>query len=190
MSNRWEVDTPLTHIDALFTLLSFRDLKGGSPKTSRKASLLFTVVISLVVLTGCGAVESAPSGTAGEIADKVLAESGVTFRAPERLSLEKDEDREFYLGSTNYPIFADSVAVVPMIRIDTRVLYIIKAANKGDIDTIKIALKENIDPNRLICVTFSLEDVVIESRGDVIFMTINSDAEQRAALAEAFRAID
>ena len=77
-----------------------------------------------------------------------------------------------------------------MIRIDTRVLYIIKAANKGDIDTIKIALKENIDTNRLICVTFSLEDVVIESRGDVIFMTINSDAEQRAALAEAFRAID
>ena len=156
----------------------------------RPASLLFVVIISLVILTGCGLGESAPSGTADEIADKIFAESGVTFRAPERLSLEKDEDREFYLGSTNYPEFEDSVAVVPMIRIDTRVLYVIKATNKGDIDTIKTVLKENIDPSRLICVTFSLEDVVIENRGEVIFMTINSDAEQRAALVEAFRTIE
>ncbi|MFC1976686.1 hypothetical protein ACFLWS_00215 [Chloroflexota bacterium] len=154
------------------------------------ASFLFTVIISLVILTGCGAVVSAPSGTADEIADKIFTESGVTFRAPERLNLEKDEDREFYLGSINYPEFEDSVAVVPMIRIDTRVLYVIKAANKGDIDTIKTVLKENIDPNRLICVTFSLEDVVIENRGNVIFMTINSDAEQRAALVEAFKTIE
>jgi len=35
-----------------------------------------------------------------------------------------------------------------------------------------------------------MEDVVIESRGDVIFMTINSDPEQRIALAEAFSTIE
>ena len=156
----------------------------------KPVSLLFTVIILLVILAGCGAAESAPSGTADEIADKIFAESGVTFRAPERLSLDKNENREFYLGSTNYPEFADSVAVVPMIRIDTRLLVIIKAANKGDIDTIKTALKENIDPNRLVCVTFSPEDVVIENRGNVIFMTINSDAGQRAALVEAFKTIE
>ena len=77
-----------------------------------------------------------------------------------------------------------------MIRIDTKVLYIIRAANRGDINTIKTALKENIDSNRLICVTFSLEDVVIENRGDVILLTVNSDAEQRAALVEAFKIIE
>ncbi|MFC2038204.1 hypothetical protein ACFLUG_00325 [Chloroflexota bacterium] len=157
----------------------------------KKASLFLpALLLSVFVLTGCATGPSAPSGTVDEIADKVFAESGVTFRAPERLSLENDENREFYLGSTEYPEFANSVAVVPMIRIDTRVLYVIKAANKGDIETIKTALKDNIDPNRLICVTFSLEDVVIESRGDIIFMTINSDIEQRTALEEAFIAIE
>ena len=144
----------------------------------------------MVILTGCGGGESAPAGTAAEIADKIFAESGVSFRAPESLSLEGDEQREFYLGSTSYPAFADSVAVVPMIRIDTRVLYVIKTASKDDVEDIKTTLKENIDPNRLICVTFSLEDVVIDSRGDVIFMTINSEPEQRAALAEAFKTIE
>ena len=109
---------------------------------------------------------------------------------PESYSLAEDDKREFYLGSTDYPAFADSVAVVPLMRLDTRVLYVIKADKKGDVVKIKATLKENIDPNRLICVTFTLEDVVIDSRGDVIFMTINSDTEQRAALAEAFRTIE
>jgi hypothetical protein len=77
-----------------------------------------------------------------------------------------------------------------MISIDTRVLYIIKAANKGDLELIKAQLDEDIDPNRLVCVTFTLEDVVIESRGNVIFMTINSKPEQRTALTEAFKTIE
>jgi hypothetical protein len=156
----------------------------------KKSALLFVVgFFLLVVLTGCGTAESTPSGTAGEIADKIFEKSDVTFRAPERLSLDKDEDREFYLGTSDYPEFADSVAVVPMIRIDTRLLVIIKASNKGDIEDIKSRLQENIDPNRLVCVTFSLEDVVIENRGNVIFMTINSDVEEKAALTEAFMTI-
>jgi len=154
------------------------------------AFLFFTLILSQMILTGCGVAESAPSGTANEIGDKIFEASGITFRAPERLSLEKDEDREFYLGSTDYPEFADSVAVVPMIRVDTRVLYIIKTSNKGDVEIIKTALKENINPDRLVCVRFSLEDVVIESRGNVIFMIINPITEEKEALAKAFRTID
>jgi len=152
---------------------------------------VFSLLILLpIVLSGCVLSESAPSGAASEIADKIFEESGVTFRAPERLSLDNKEDREFYLGSTDYPEFVDSVAVVPMIRVDTRVLYIIKASNKVDVEKIKTSLKENINPDRLVCVRFSLEDIVIESRGNVIFMIINPIAEEKEALAEAFRTIE
>ncbi len=154
------------------------------------AFLFFTLILSQVILPGCRVAESAPTGTASEIADKIFETSGVIFRAPERLSLEKDEDREFYLGSSDYPEFADSVAVVPMIRVDTRVLYIIITSNKGDVEIIKTALRENINPDRLVCVRFSLEDVIIESRGNVIFMIINPIAEEKEALAEAFRTIE
>lgn len=103
--------------------------------------------------------------------------------------LEDDEAKEFYLGSRDYPAFADAVAVIPMISIDTRVLVIIRAADKGSVQEIKDKLAQNIDPERLICVTFSPEDVVIDSRGDVVFLGINSDVEQRKALSEAFSAI-
>ncbi|MFC1929837.1 YbaY family lipoprotein [Chloroflexota bacterium] len=133
--------------------------------------------------------DSAPSGTAAEIADKIFTQAGVESFGMSQ-SLEKDEDKEFLLGSKDYPEFADSVAITPMISIDTRVLYVIEAANKGDVEVIKTKLDENIDPNKLICVTFTLEDVVIESRGNVIFMTINSKPEQRTALTEAFITIE
>lgn len=154
------------------------------------ALLLCSLGLSLAFLIGCGGGESAPVGTAAEIADKVFEESGVSFRAPENHSLAENDKREFYLGSTDYPAFADSVAVVPLMRLDTRVLYVIKAADKDDVEDIMATLEVNIDPNRLICVTFTLDDVVLDSRGDVIFMTINSEPEQRTALAEAFQTIE
>ncbi len=151
--------------------------------------LLPALILSLAALGGCAEEESGPEGTAAEIADKIFAESGVESFGMSQ-DLAKAADREFYLGSADYAEFADSVVITPMISLDTRMLYIIKAADKGDVEAIKTKLEENIDPNRLICVTFSLDDVVIESRGDVIFMTINSGAEQRQALVEAFESIE
>ena len=154
----------------------------------KKLILLIVAVLSLFSVIGCTSGPTAPVGTAGEIADKIFTKAGVEpFGMSQQIT---DENMEFYLGSLDYPEFADSMVVTPMINLDTRVLYIIKATNKGDVEMIKTKLDENIDPNKLVCVTFSMEDVVIESRGDIIFMTINSDADQKAALEEAFQTIE
>ena len=146
-------------------------------------------VLLLAVLVGCAGGSAAPAGTAAEIADKIFAESQVEPFGMSQ-SLETDADKELFLGSADYPAFANSIAIMPMINIDTRVLVVIKAAAKADIEDIKAKLKENIDPNRVICVSFSLEDVAIENRGDVILLTINTNEEQRTALVEAFKTID
>jgi hypothetical protein len=161
----------------------------GGYSTMKRLVVLFAVFASLLALVGCTQGQSAPTGTVAEIAEKVFTASGVEPFGMEQ-SLTTDEDREFFLGSRDYPAFSEAVAVMPMINIDTRVLVIIKAADKGDVEKIKSSLKENIDPNRVVCVTFSLEDVAIESREDVILMTINTDAEQRMAMVDAFKSID
>ena len=151
--------------------------------------VLFAVFVSLLALVGCAQGQSAPTGTVAEIVDKVFAASGVEPFGLSQ-SLATDEDKAFYLGAMDYPAFSEAVAVMPMINIDTRVLVILKAADKGAVEEIKTRLRENIDPNRVVCVTFSLEDVAIESRGDAILMTINTNAEQRTAMVEAFKSID
>jgi hypothetical protein len=151
--------------------------------------LAISILLVIVALTGCSSDEQGPSGTAAEIADKIFAEAE-TEPFGMATPIATDQDMEWLLGSTEYPKFADSVAVMPMINLDTRVLHVIKAADSSEVEDIKAALEKNIDPNHLVCVTFSLEDVIIASRGDVIFMTINSDAEQRDALAKAFQVIN
>lgn len=143
----------------------------------------------LPILSGCAGGESTPSGTSAEIVDKVFAQAQVENFGMTQ-ALVTGDDYEFFLGSRDYPEFVDATAVIPMINIDTRVMVVIKAANIGEVADLTAKLKENIDPNRVVCVTFTMEDVAIENRGDVVFLTINTDAEQRTALVEAFLAID
>ena len=150
--------------------------------------LIVAMMTMLVALTGCASAEQGPAGTAAEIADKIFAEAGAEPFGP-AAEIIVDGNMEWLLGSTEYPEFADSAAVMPMMNIDTRALHVIKAANGDEVDDIKAALATHIDPLRLICVQFSMDDVVIDSRGDIVFVTINKDAEQRVALADAFQAI-
>jgi hypothetical protein len=150
---------------------------------------LLLAVLLTAILVGCGGGESAPAGTVSEIADRVFAEAQVEPFGMSQM-LATDADKELFLGSADYPEFTEAIGVMPMINIDTRVLVLIKAADKGDVADIKAKLKENVDPNRVVCVTFSAEDVAIESRGDVILLTINTDTAQRAALVESFLQID
>ncbi len=160
----------------------------------KKAALLLLVAfISLTILTGCAGGKSAPAGTAAEIADKIFAKAGVKNFGMSR-TIEEDSDKYLFLRSVDYPKFVDSVGIIPTISIDTKFLVIVKAANKDDIEEIKTKLKENVVPIILVCDgtncnTFSLFDVAIESREDVIFLTIDTNAEERDSLVEAFKTI-
>ena len=150
--------------------------------------LIISMLVMVVALTGCASAEQGPSGTAAEIADKIFNEAGADPFGP-AAEIETEVNMQWLLGSTDYPQFADSVAVMPLMNLDTRALHVIRAANGEEVEDIKAALAANIDPQRLICVSFSMDDVVIDSRGDIVFVTINTDPDQRAALAEAFQAI-
>ena len=153
------------------------------------AVLFLAGILFAGALIGCSSEPAGPAGTASEIADKVFAESGVQpFGMTDVIDTE--DKMNFYLGSTNYSDLADTAVIVPLINIDTRAAYVLKAKSVDEVENILTQLNEDVDPNRLICVSFSLEDVAIESRGDVIFMTINSNVEQREALVTAFAGIE
>ena len=156
----------------------------------RKVTVLFlTGLMAIAAVVGCSSEASGPSGTASEIADKGFEQSGVEPFGMADV-IDDDDKMNWYLGSTNYPELAESAVVLPMISLDTRSLYILKANAESDVAGMLTHLKEDIDPNKLVCISFSHEDVVIESRGDVIFMTINSNVEQREALVTAFAGIE
>jgi len=143
-----------------------------------------------LVAAACGSEGGdAPTGTASEIAGKVFTEAGVEPFGP-TTSITNDQEMEYFLGSTNYPEFSDTAIVQPMISIDARMLYILKVASDKDASAVMEQLRIDVDPTRLICVAFSEDDVAMKSRGDVVYMVIDADHDQRDALTEAFETID
>jgi len=146
-------------------------------------------VVGALLAIGCSSGSSAPSGTAAEIANKVFAEAGVEpFGEP--TSLATDQEIEYFLGSTDYPTFSDTAVVQPMISIDTRILYVLQVATDKDAATVMDQLEVDVDPDRLVCVQFSMDDVAITSRDTVVFMVIDSNHEERNALMSAFETIE
>lgn len=149
--------------------------------------LLIAAALSLACSSSSGS--DGPTGTASEITEQIFTEASVDpFGST--ISLTTNDEIAFFLGSTNYPTFADTAVVQPMISIDTRMLYVLKLDSEQEVEDVVAQLEEDIDPERLICVTFTHDDVVIDSRGTVVFMTINSNPDERAALVAAFAAIE
>lgn len=147
------------------------------------------LLVGALLVIGCSSGPSAPSGTAADIADKVFTEAGVEPFG-EATSLSTDQEIEYFLGSTDYPAFTDSAVVQPMISIDTRILYVLQVATDKEATAVMEQLEVDVDPDRLICVQFSVDDVVIAERGNVVFMVIDSNHEERNALAAAFEKIE
>ena len=62
------------------------------------------------------------------------------------------------------------------------------AAKEGaDIEQIKTAIKENVDPQKWICVGVDPEKIIVDNIGDIIILIMSDD--QGEALHNAFLAL-
>jgi len=162
-----------------------------SPSAAVRLVLATLIVVPSILACGSSAGASkpaAPTGSTVEIAEAVFTESGVEMWG-EPVSIADDEWMEYYLGSTNYPEFASTTIVQPMISVDPRMVYVLETKTEEEAIATMEQLTEDVDPARLICVVFSLEDVRQERRGNVVFMVIDGNHAERDALADAFLAI-
>ena len=160
------------------------------PTAVRRGAIALVIIVGLLVAacsSGSGGSD-APTGTAAEIAQKVFDEAGVESFGQTQ-TLDSPEEISFFLGSTNYPPFVDTAVVQPMISIDARIMYVLEVSSDEEAADVVTQLGKDIDPNKLVCVTFTMDDVVIDSRGTVVFMVIDANTEERDALASAFKAI-
>lgn len=110
--------------------------------------------------------------TASAILQDVINGSEVEFGGSMEDVITED-NMQWYLGSNDYPEFLDSAVYTPMMNVDVSLMVVLKV-ELDEVDALKASILENIDPNRLVCVTFDLEtDVVIDSYGDTVILIIN-----------------
>ena len=96
------------------------------------------------------------------------------------------DNMEYYLGKSGLNI---KEAIASEHEMDTAAysLCLIRVDKDADIEKIKKAMKDNVDPMKWICVGVDEENVLVDSIGDVIILVMsNSDAQ---TLLDAFRSL-
>lgn len=97
------------------------------------------------------------------------------------------ERAEYFLGKADIE-FEEALASEPMIQPGAYSLVLVRAKDGADIEKIKTDIKENINPNKWICVGVSEENIIVDSIGDIIFLVMSDNGAK--PLHEAFLALE
>ena len=159
-------------------------------KFFKKISLV-VMVVACLLLTACGTKnkEQNIEGTLDEIMTKVYADILESERPMSLTNIEVNEDNiEGFLGTSD--IEYDSIlASEPMISSIAHSVVLIRTKENADIEAIKTKIKENINPRKWICVWVEPEDVIIESKGNLIIVILVENEEHRNAIIKEFRSL-
>ena len=98
-------------------------------------------------------------------------------------TFELTKDVEVSILGTEEITYTEGVASIPMISPNAYQCVLLRV-EEDSVDTVKQQLKDNADLNKWVCV--SAETMLIESRGDVIFI-IMGDNNTAYAMNEAFQ---
>lgn len=96
-----------------------------------------------------------------------------------------EENIEYYLGSTDIE-FESALASEPGIGSIAHSVVLVKTKENADIKSIKTKIKENINPRKWVCVGVEDEDIVVESKGDLVLLLLIEDETTRNTIKDAF----
>ena len=154
-------------------------------KIFKKISLILTAVVCVFLMTACGG-EKNVEGTLEELMAKVYAEIPEDKRPMMLANTEvTDENVEWYLGDTGieYESALGSESGVGSIA---HSVVLVRTKDNADVEGIKTKIKEKINPRKWVCVGVEEEDVIVESKGNLIILILVEDEDTRNTLKEAF----
>ena len=129
--------------------------------------LLF--LVGLLLITGCG--EKELDLTVNEVIDKVM--EGLEDNSPMVSNTEvTKENMEYYLGTDTIDI-EEGIASEPVMSSIAHSVVVIKVADGTDINAVKEKIKENVNPQKWVCV--EAEKVIVENKGNIIILIMSNN---------------
>ena len=134
-------------------------------------SLLF---VACLLLTGCGEKnEKNIEGKLEDIMNELYA--GVNEEMPMLAQTElNDENVEYFLGTSDVD-YKEGLASEPMMSSIAHSVVLVRMNEGADIEAAKTKIKESVNPRKWICVEVSEDDVIVDSRGDMIILIMVND---------------
>lgn len=158
-------------------------------KTLRNFSLVALIVVCLV-LTGCGTKkEKNVEGTLEDIMTKVYSNVPEDAELPMLMNIEVNEENiEGILGTSDIE-YESILASEPMISSIAHSVILIRTKENANVDAIKKKIKESINPRKWVCVWVEDEDVIIESKGDLIIVIVVENETIRKSVEKEFKSL-
>ncbi len=92
---------------------------------------------------------------------------------------------EYYLGSKDIE-FEEALASESAVGSIAHSVVLVRAKQNSDINAIKETIKKSVNPRKWVCVGVEKEDIVVESKGDLIVLIMVEDAKTRNKLVDKF----
>jgi hypothetical protein len=96
------------------------------------------------------------------------------------------ERTEYFLGKAGIE-FKEALASEPVMQPGAYSLVLVRVKEGADVEKIKKDIKENVNPQKWICVGVKKENVIVDSIGDVVFLVMSDSAAK--PLHDAFLAL-
>ena len=153
-------------------------------KTLKKLLLLLLVCTTIFSLTGCA--EKNVEGSLEDIMTKLYADIPEEERPMMLTNMEVNEENiEGFLGTKDIE-YETALASESAVGSIAHSVVLVRMKNGADIEATKEAIKENVDPRKWICVGVEEDDVIVESKGNLIILIMVEDETTREKIEEGF----
>ena len=153
-------------------------------KRLKYVSLCFVAVLSLFLVTGCG--NKNIEGSLEDIMAKLYEEIPEDNRPGGLTNMEiNDENIESFIGTDDVD-YVEAIASESMMGSIAHSVVLIRVKDVTDIEEDKREILEDVNPRKWICVGVEKEEVIVESKGDLIMVAIVADKVNRDKIAKAF----
>lgn len=157
-------------------------------KKIRQIALLIILLIAPLFITGCGSNNI--EGSLEELMTKVYADIPEEERPMMLMNTEVTEENiEYYLGTKDIE-YEEALASESGVGSIAHSVVLIRTKENADIEAIKDAIKENVNPQKWICVGVAEEDVIIKNKGDLIILIMVEDETSRDKIEDSFENLE
>ncbi|HOL15882.1 MAG TPA: hypothetical protein PLZ49_06780 [Bacillota bacterium] len=158
---------------------------------------IFLVLLAVTLLFSVSACSNTGSeqvleGDLESILDKIyesseLSEDFKEYTLPGLITSEiTEENCEYHLGKSGLE-YEEAIVSEPEMMGSPYALCLVRAKEGADIEKLKSEIKENVNPNKWVCVGVDPSNIIVDNIGDLVIL-IMSDTDARA-LHSAFLAL-
>ena len=153
-------------------------------KKIKLLGLCFVLLLSVFVVTGCG--NKNVEGKLEDIMAKLYEEIPEDNRPGLLTNIPiDDENIESFIGIKDIE-YTEAIASESMMGAIAHSVVLVRVKDASKVEDYKADILEKVDPRKWICVGVERDEVIVESKGDLIVVIIVQDKDNRQKLADAF----